>query len=192
MRPAFDLPSDEELRTHIEVYNSGSFDERLERYKFIWQEFGPPRELILGGGILSFPAFLEIRHAYIDGCFLGCVLLVQLFIEHSLGNLYMIWGEDQIAEQGFVRLIDKALEDNAIDAELADRLHTLRLMRNAYVHPKAGLGNRTLLRRTLEGTGLLEEQAHEDAKTAIQILTNYLRRVAHEKGTFERSSFDTE
>ena len=110
MRTAWPLPPDAELKNHIDSYHNESVDERLERYKFIWQEFGPPTDMLLGGGLLSLPAFLEIRHTYIEGCFLGCVLLVQVFVEHSLGNMYIIAGEDQLAEQGFARLIDKALD----------------------------------------------------------------------------------
>lgn len=87
-----------------------------------------------------FPAYLEIRHCFIEGCYISCILLVQpLYLEQALGHSYILDGEEKLAEQGFAKLIDKALEDKLIDSTLADQLHKLRQMRNPYVHPKAGM-----------------------------------------------------
>jgi hypothetical protein len=69
-----------------------------------------------------------------------------------------------------------------IHADLTGKLHQLRQMRNPYVHPRAGLGNRTLMKRVTEGYGSLELQAQEDAKTAVQVMIDFLRYSARKSG----------
>ncbi len=181
MRPAWPLPSDEELKSHIENYHRASTDDVLERYRFIWQEFGPPVDMLLVGGIQAHLALEEMRLCYMDGYYLACVLLAQVFIENSLGGSYILSGNEETVEKGFAKLIDKALADNYIDPALAARLHELRRMRNPYVHPKAGLGSSTLIGRMLEKSRLgkryesPEDFAKEDAEQAIQTVVDFLR-----------------
>ncbi len=67
MRPEWPVPSDDELRSHIENHHHGSIHERLERYKFIWREFGPPTDMLLSGGIEAALALEELRLCYMEG-----------------------------------------------------------------------------------------------------------------------------
>src|SRR5215216_2035994 len=85
MRKKWNLPSDDELIKHIETYHQSTINERLERYKFIWQEFGEPSDMLLGGGVQAALALDEIKLCYIEGYYLAVVLLAQIFIESSLG-----------------------------------------------------------------------------------------------------------
>ncbi len=175
------LPSEDELRAHIEKYHHASLDERLERYKFIWREFGPPTDMLLVSGESGAIALRELQLCYVEGYYLASVMLAQIFIEQSLGGAYIIAGEENLAEQGFAKLIDKALADNALDSALADRLHELRRLRNSNVHPKAGLGKGTLTGRILEKSQLgkwyesQDDFVREDAEQAIQIVVDFLR-----------------
>jgi hypothetical protein len=186
MRREWPLPSDDELRAHIEGYHRASLDERLERYKFIWREFGPPTDMLLTGGMSAVLAIHELRLCYIEGYYLACILLAQIFIEQSFGGSYIIAGEEDTAEEGFARLINAALADNVIDSSLANRLHELRRIRNAYVHPKAGLGKGTLMGRMLEKYQLGKRYeseadfAKEDAEQAIQIVVDFMRNNSSE------------
>jgi hypothetical protein len=181
MRPGWSLPPDDELKKQIEEQDSASADERIERYKFIWSEFGPPAEMLLVGGASAALALDEIKLCYIEGCYLACVLLSQLFIENSLGGSYILSGDEKAAEKGFAQLIDRALADNYIDSDLAIRLHELRQMRNPYTHPKAGAGSGTLIKRMVDryNSGQSYEShvdfAGEDAKIAVAILVDFLR-----------------
>lgn len=166
-------------------YHNGSRAERLERYKFIYQELGPliHPNLPLEGDFLMFPAYLEIRHCFIEGCYISCILLVQLYIEQALGHSYILDGGEKLAEQGFAKLIDKALEDKLIDSTLTDQLHKLRQMRNPYVHPKAGDGDRTIIKRFLsKRRNSFEDLTREDAEIAIKIMVDYLRYRARRSG----------
>src|SRR3990170_2482933 len=103
--------------------------------------------MILVGGVQAFLAIEELRLCYMEGYYLAVVLLAQVFIENTLGGQYILSGDGYIAEAGFSKLINKALDDNMIDSELADKFHELRRMRNPYVHPKGGAGSGTLMGR---------------------------------------------
>lgn len=188
MRPQWPLPPEDELRLHIEEYHRDLADERLEGYKFVWQEFGPPADMLLVGGISGALALQEMRLCFIDGHFLACVLLAQTFVENSLGGSYILSGDETVAEKGFAKLIDKALDDKHIDSPLAEKLHELRLMRNPYVHPKAGSGKGTLMRRILGKSRSgkeyesLTDFAKEDAQRAIRIVVDFLRDSSRRAG----------
>jgi hypothetical protein len=181
MRKKWSLPPEEELNSHLEGYYHESFDERLERYKFLWQEFGPPTDMLLDGGFQAFLALNEIKLCYIEGFYLAVVLLAQIFIENSLGGSYIIGGDDEIAEKGFKKLIDKALADRLIDDELAAKFQELRKMRNPYVHPKSGDGAGTFMGRIVEKSKAgkayesLEKFAKDDADQAVQTVVDFLR-----------------
>jgi hypothetical protein len=181
MRTTWPLPADEELKSHIQNYHHASADERLERYKFIWQEFGPPVDMLLAGGIQAYLALEELRLCFMDGYYLATVLLAQIFIENSLGGSYIISGDDKLVEKGFSKLIDQALADNLIDSSLAAQFHQLRRMRNPYVHPKAGTGPGSIMGRMLEKyrDGKVydspEELAREDAEQAVRTVVDFLR-----------------
>ena len=180
MRHKHQLPTDEELISHINAYHNEALEERLERYKFVWQEFGPPEEMLLVGGMSAYLALEEIRLCYIEGFYLSCVLLAQVFIENSLGGNYIVAGDDVTAENGFAKLIEKSLSDKIIDVTLAQKLDSLRKMRNPYTHPKSGAGNRTLMKRINEKFeqgkpfNSPQEFAKEDAEEAIQTVVDFL------------------
>ena len=180
MRHKHQLPSDEELISHINSYHKEALDERLERYKFVWEEFGPPEEMLLVGGMSAFLALEELKLCYIEGFYLSCVLLAQVFVENSLGGNYILAGDDDTAESGFAELIEKSLADKIIDKTLAKKLDNLLKMRNPYTHHKIGDGNRTLMKRIKErfeqGKSFASPQgfAKEDAEQAIEIVVDFL------------------
>ena len=182
MRKKWALPSDDELIKHIETYHHATIDERLERYKFIWQEFGEPSGgLLLFGGHQAALALDEIKLCYIEGYYLAVVLLAQIFIESSLGGSYIVTGNEVMATKGFKKLANRALVDNLINDELATKFEELRKMRNPYVHPRAGAGEGTIMGRMVEKfkNGQVYESitdfAKDDAERAIQIVVDFLR-----------------
>jgi hypothetical protein len=132
------------------------------------------------GGTTAWSALEEMRLCYIEGYYLACVLLAQSFIEQSLANLYIIYGEEKVAEQGFKKLIDKALADHQVAPEVATRLHELRQIRNSYVHLNAGLSSRTFIGRLADKQRKTSKEVwpndltKEDAETAIQIVVDFL------------------
>jgi hypothetical protein len=181
-RPAWPTPDGEELRREIEEYIAITLEERVQRFRFIWQEFGPPVGMLLVGGIPAAFALDELKRTYVDGNFLSCVLLAQTFIEHSLGGMFIFSGNDGLAERGFAALINETRNIGVIDEKLANRLHELRTMRNPYVHPRAGLSERTYMRRIVDRQLDPDALAEADAQDSIRIVVDYLRNDAARSG----------
>lgn len=149
---------------------------RVDRYRFIWEEFGPPADMLLVGGIPAMFALEELKRSYAYGNYMAAVMLAQAFIEQSLGGTYSLAGRDDIVDKGFAKLVDAALTDQHITPELADTLHTLRKMRNPYTHHTIGTGRRTYMGRLLEGAPVApEDLVVADAQFAIRAVVDYLR-----------------
>lgn len=172
-------PSDEYFRRQISEGESSTIAYRIERYRFIWREFGPPADMLLLGGIPSMFAIEELKRSYVYGNFMATVLLAQAFVEHSLAAPYSMSGDDKIASKGFAELIDTACQDGIITTELAQSLHNIRRMRNPYSHHTIGMGERTYMGRLAQsGFPLPEDLVVEDAKLALRVVVDYLRHGA--------------
>ena len=170
------VPSDEYFYRHITEDERSTVQYRVERCKFIWEEFGPPADMLLIGGIPSMFALDELKRSYAYGNFMATVLLAQSFIEHLLGGSYCMAGRDDIATKGFAGLVNAALEDGQITTELAEKLHRLRKMRNPYMHHTGGIGKRSYMGRLVEPEFIApEDLVVEDAKFAIRAVVDYLR-----------------
>jgi len=55
----------------------------MERWRFLWEEFGPPVDMLLIGGTPSMFALDELKRSYFYGNFMATVLLAQVFIEQG-------------------------------------------------------------------------------------------------------------
>src|SRR4051794_35325683 len=92
-------PPDDYLRRHISEDEASTVEYRVERYRFLWEEFGPPADMLLLGGIPAMFALEEMKRSYAYGNFMATVLLAQIFIEHSLGGGYSLAGNDDVTER---------------------------------------------------------------------------------------------
>jgi len=132
--------------------------------------------MLLVGGIPAMFALDELRRSFIYGNFKATVMLAQSFVEHSLGGMYALAGQDNIVAKGFKKLIDQACADGHVTQELATTLHELRTMRNPYTHHTIGAGPRTYMERLAQsGHYVPEEMVVEDARVAIRAVVDYLR-----------------
>jgi hypothetical protein len=168
------VPSDEYLRRQITEGETETAEYRVERYRFLWAEFGPPADMLLVGGIPAMFALDELKRSYAYGNFMATVLLAQIFVEHSLGGGFGLAGQDDVAEKGFGGLIGAAL-DGRITPELATTLHRLRKMRNPYTHYIPGAGTRSYMGRIREMFMSPEDLVVEDAKFAIRAVADFMR-----------------
>ena len=72
--------ADEQTRTH-----------RAERLTFLLQEFGPPADMMLTGGLNGALAISELQNSFLNGNFMATILLCQVFVECSLGGSVRIF-----------------------------------------------------------------------------------------------------
>jgi len=169
-------PSDQYLNRIIEEGETSTREYRVARLKFLWEEFGPPADMLLIGGIPSMFALDELKRSYIYGNFMATVLLAQSFVELSLAGSYLMAGNDKLAHRGFAALINSALDDEKITGELAQTLHELRKMRNPYIHSAGKAGtNGYMGRLVVQEVVSPEDLVVKDAMFAIRAVVDYLR-----------------
>lgn len=149
--------------------------ERLARLRFIQEEFGPPADMLLTGGIGAMFAINELKWSFVYGNFMATIFLCQTFAEHSLAGPFALGGDDEHVERGMKHLIDESLKRKAISSDLAARLNELREMRNPYTHPRILQKKQSLLDRVVKTKKEPWSMAEADAKTAIQIVVDFLR-----------------
>ena len=186
-------PSESYLEKLVSQGESDTLQFRVEGLKFLWEEFGPPADMLLTGGFPAMFALNELKCSYVYGNYMATVLLAQVFIEQSLGSFYSLEGKDEIARRGFAGLIDAARKDGKITAKIAETFHALRMIRNPYTHNVAGLGAGTYMGRLVENSGRApEDLVVEDGKFAIRTLVDYLRHGSPDwnPGKFEWSEDD--
>ncbi|GGZ18647.1 hypothetical protein [Shewanella chilikensis] len=149
--------------------------ERIERLVELNELFGPQGDKLLQGGTQSLLALHEVANSYVSGNFMAVILLCQAFIEHSLSGHFIMSGQNGIAESSFKKIIDSAKEQNYVSTELHNRLNELRLIRNPYVHAKAGLKAGSLDKKILD-SGIFEpvEFAKQDSLKSLKILKEFM------------------
>ncbi len=168
-------PDIEQLERELEEADEATRAVRAERLQFIQEEFGPPADMLLVGGIPAMFALHEMTHSFVVGNFMATILLAQVFIENSLGGAFILAGDDDTATGGFAKLIKKSISDGSITPALAEKLDDLRRMRNPYTHPNPGTTPRSHMGRMLEKKMDDPEQlAEKDARAALQTVVDFL------------------
>ena len=169
-------PPEEELSEYITELDNESRSIRLDRVKFLYQEFGPSSDLILVGPTPAYFALVDISTTFMNGAFLSTIMAAHIFAEQSLGASLILVGDEQDAEGGLGRIITRALSNRMINENIATRLNELKNIRIAYFHAHAGAKKRSFIGRflTLKDPDL-ERVVENDAKEAIRIVVDLIR-----------------
>jgi hypothetical protein len=175
MRAIWPVEDKAKLVSDLVEADAATRDERADRLAFLLREFGPPADMLLVGGMGAMFAISELQNSFLNGNFMGTILLCQVFVEHSLAGSYALGGDDNLMLDGFKVLIDRSLADGRISAPLAARLQDLREMRNPYNHPRPFSKPNNLLQRIVTRKTDPHEMASEDAQTAISIVVDFIR-----------------
>jgi len=69
------VPDDAFFRREFADGEAATVEYRIERCKFLWEEFGPPADMLLVGGFPSMFALDELKRSFIYGNFMATVLL---------------------------------------------------------------------------------------------------------------------
>ncbi|MBU1260517.1 MAG: hypothetical protein KJ757_01560 [Planctomycetes bacterium] len=166
----------EQIERELEGADKATRTVRAKRLQFIQEEFGPPANMVLIGGIPAMFALHEMTHSFVVGDFMTTILLAQVFIEHTLGGSFIMAGDDDTATGGFAKLIKECVSDASITSVLAEKLDELRRMRNPYTHPNPGVTPRSHMGRIMEQEIYNpEELAEKDARTALRTVVDFLR-----------------
>ena len=174
------MESDEFIKRITEDYildEENTKQERIDRFIELNTLFGPQGDKLLKGGIQSQLALHEVANSYVCGNYMAVILLAQAFIEHSLSGVFIMHDDVKTAESSFKVIIDKSLELQIISSELHTGLNELRLLRNPYVHAKAGLKNGSLVKKMIDRKYISPiDMSKNDAFSALTILKDFMQQ----------------
>jgi hypothetical protein len=162
------------LEISLAKYDSDSFNDRLERLKYLDKIF--PKGYGFGADVETVYIFGEAKMAFINGEFISTILLSQAFIERKLQMYYNSIGLDNIANRGLKAITDHAKKNNTIHDFLIVKIDTLRKKRNPFVHLKEIDHEYNLDQRMVKSIGNAKglkqpfEILIDDAKEAIALM----------------------
>lgn len=151
---------------------------RAERLRYLVKQFGHEKHLLMGG--MSAHYFEEARLSYLNGIYVGCVMLTQAAIEELLRHFFRLKGDDSTADEaGFSDLISKSSKEGFITHQEAIDMDNLRKRRNPYMHPKGPAHPSSLHKRmvianfTKDDSDLMREDAEEGLEVLFGLLQRY-------------------
>jgi hypothetical protein len=125
------------------------------------------------GGVFAARAYQEAIVCYLDACFIACVVLCQIVLEHSLAGVFQLSGEEGLDGAGFFRLLRQAERVGMFTKDEVRAFDEVRKLRNEYTHGKVG-GMAWLLRRGSKHTSTFDA-LEEDATQALRALGRIIR-----------------
>jgi hypothetical protein len=125
-------------------------------------------------GDIPLRAYEESRRCYINGEYLGCVLLCQLTLEHMLAGYLHMGGKD-ILRKGFRYALRRACEVGMISNEEYDELDQLRKWRDIYTHFRNPI-ELHIAKRTVQGNTGFPDKLKDDANTMLSLMISILAR----------------
>lgn len=150
--------------------------ERADR--IIWLSQHNMRPEAFMGPVDTMTILNEAQESFIDGHFIGAILLAAAFIEHTVVDELI---EKKKAKPGvqFVEALRLAGDHNLLPADLLNRAEALRARRNPFAHRKSpdhahSFGNRFLARK-VHPRVILEEDAQEALSLMYAIFRETLK-----------------
>lgn len=131
---------------------------------------------MLLGGHTSLYAMHEATAAYVTGSFLGCILLAQCCVEHTLAGAFSLSGRDEMVTASYRKMLTEAEALGWLSEDEAVLFDNLRDGRNPYAHPRPFADPANLGRRVMDTETDPEELLAADAKASILALIRLLNR----------------
>ena len=128
------------------------------------------------GGHEAAVAFNEAAFAYVSGLYLGCVLLVQTCLEHTLGGAFILEGRDEVARLRYQRMLAEARDTRFLTQDEYELFDRLRRGRNPYAHPRSLEDPTALMRRAIDTHTPPEDLMEADALEALLALVRLVNR----------------
>lgn len=146
-------------------YDKKSFEERLARLQFIDKIF-PKGHSFLGQMELLF-TFEEAKSTFINGEFIGTIILAQSFIEKVFHVHFAELGYEKIAKKGLNEMIKFGKKNKLINEFILEKVDVIRKIRNPFTHLKEFTYPHSLSNRMFANKIQPYEQLERDAKEAI-------------------------
>ena len=158
-------PYEEELV----AYDENTFDERLTRLKYLHRVF--PTDYSFMMSLSAHHLFNESRRAFVNGEFVGTMLLAQAFIEHWLQPQLEARGYCFSKSKGGLYYIINCLRDGKhMHNFLIDKIDCLRRVRNPFVHAVPFEDPYNISQMSLSTLKAPEVLLEEQAQEALSIM----------------------
>ena len=152
----------------LERYDRATFPERLDRLR--WVERVMPRDYVLTLPPETFYLFNEAKDSFINGQFVGSLMLTLSFIEHVLAIALENKGYYKQAKGGLKSIVACLRENQSPLSPILNQIETLQDSRNPFAHLKPFTHQHTLGQRSLRARKSDVVMLEEDAKAALPLM----------------------
>jgi hypothetical protein len=164
------MTTQEDLEQDIRQADERTFERRLQRYRFFFTLPEPENGLWLNEPECS-RLIEEAFWSYIDGSFVGCILLCQATLENLIRTLVPV-GDTA----GFKEVIEAAYDRSLITNEERDDLNKLRTLRNQFTHIRPGTHTQALWRQRIREGKNEDNYADDAAQFALRVMFTILAK----------------
>ncbi len=130
----------------------------------------------IGGTWEATFAFQEAVDSYVNGTFMGCILLSQACLEQMLSAHLVSNGEKGLSGKRFDVILKRALERKNITKDEFDLFVDLKTRRNPYTHYRPPSDKDKLVQRAVASDETIMGLIYQDARKAIRSLVQMCRR----------------
>lgn len=123
--------------------------------------------------------FDEAKMAFINGEFIGTLLLASAFVEHWLGMHLESKGYQKEAQKGLAAIIDCARTNSLVHGQVLNKADHLREIRNPFVHLKPFAYKHRVTQRAMSALSQPVDLMERDAKEALSIMYTIARASFH-------------
>lgn len=152
----------------LKEYDKETFEERRKRCEFFFSLM--PTEKIWISSDESYYMWLEIRLAYISGCYISTILLAQSFIERKFQGDYHMILDFKKSKLTLNQILEEMKKDKSMDPYWIERIDKIRMKRNPLVHFKDVMKDESMAQRNNHDQDKAIELLKEDAKEALEIM----------------------
>ncbi|HLP50969.1 MAG TPA: hypothetical protein VK154_08795 [Chitinophagales bacterium] len=157
------------VRDELLTYDKTSFEDRLARLRYVNTIFPHGQREFASDE--SVAIFHETITCFINCQFIATIVLAQSFIERRFQEYFsMRLNQDERAKQTLYKLLEGFRNDGFIDEFLIDKIDTLRLKRNPFVHHRDINDKNAFRNRANAAKVNVNELLEQDAKDALTVM----------------------
>lgn len=144
------------------------WDERLNRLRWIIEEYPDIDISLFHGGLKSHYLFEEARYCFVYGQYIASTMLSLSYIENTIASVFYASGRNDLQRARVVDLLKEAKEKGLISESEFTVFNTVRKIRNPIIHFCKPSDKETIEYREVKNDRHPYELLEEDAKTALK------------------------
>lgn len=164
----------DDFERELAEFDKATFNERLSRFRYFYRYY-PEYDKILFGSDESYRIFKEVQSCFINAEYIAVVVLAQSFIERRFQESLKNFGFEKESKLSLNKIIKKFKGKSVIPDYFLDKVDTLRLKRNPFVHLRDVMDKDNLFSRSRMLTQDAQDVLEKDAKDAISLMFESIR-----------------